>query len=221
MAPLAADGRPHGALALVSDHDGHARRLADEATLLAHGPAARDARRGAGRRRSRPPRRRRGRDGSAGGAAPSACGSTAARQTAKKPFMSQAPRPYSRPSACLRRKGSLDQVCPSTGTTSVWPDRMKPGTSVGPTDASTIGFLAGRIIDPLAPNPEALQIAPRPSRPAGGWSCGSSCRTAPASTEYQGPCPHPFDPPPAHHARLMASARGSWIKPLFIRSIRS
>ena len=42
--------------------------------------------------------------------------------TPTKPFMSQAPRPNNLPSRISALNGSLDQSCPSTGTTSVWPD---------------------------------------------------------------------------------------------------
>ena len=49
---------------------------------------------------------------------------TAARQQARNPFMSVDPRANSLPSRRASRNGSLVHVCPSTGTVSVWPDRM-------------------------------------------------------------------------------------------------
>jgi hypothetical protein len=50
-----------------------------------------------------------------------------------KPFMSQAPRPKSFPSRSVSVQGSVLQAWPSTGTTSVWPDRMTPPSISGPT----------------------------------------------------------------------------------------
>ena len=218
MAPLAADGRPHGALALVSDHDGHARRLADEATLLAHGPAAEML-----------------------GEAPAA---DATDLLVVGEGEMDRPAERRRPHALDGRKAHGQEALHVASAAAVQPPvRLpqaegiaRPGLSVdrhhvgmagqdeaghvsGADRREHIGFLAGRIIDPLAPNPEALQIAPRPSRPAGGWSCGSSCRTAPASTGYRGPGPHPLIRP-WHTTRGYGIRSGESIKPLFIRSIR-
>ena len=47
--------------------------------------------------------------------------------------MSQVPRPWSRPSRSARVKGSVVQGWPSTGTTSVWPERTTPPAAAGPT----------------------------------------------------------------------------------------
>ena len=46
--------------------------------------------------------------------------------------MSQVPRPYSRPSRSVSTHGSLDHGWPSTGTTSVWPERTTPPSTAGP-----------------------------------------------------------------------------------------
>ncbi len=51
---------------------------------------------------------------------------TSASEPAMKPFMSQLPRPYRRPSFSTSLNGSVLQSWPSTGTTSVWPDRTMP-----------------------------------------------------------------------------------------------
>ena len=53
-------------------------------------------------------------------ASPGAIASTAA----TNPFMSQAPRPISRPPSRRRRNGSARPPGSSAGTTSAWPDRM-------------------------------------------------------------------------------------------------
>ena len=68
------------------------------------------------------------------------CG-TMARQTARKPFMSQVPRPKSRPSRAVSAKGSLVQAWPSTGTTSVWPESTMPPAISGPMVAKRLVFL--------------------------------------------------------------------------------
>ena len=73
---------------------------------------------------------------------------TSAIAQAMKPFMSQLPRAYSRPSRSVRVKGSLDQSWPSTGTVSVWPDRAMP-PCVPPS-------CAGRVQNRLALVPSAL-----------------------------------------------------------------
>ena len=65
---------------------------------------------------------------------------TAARQEATKPFMSQAPRAYSRPSARRRVNGSLLQAWPSTGTVSTWPDSATPPAACGPMMAWMFAF---------------------------------------------------------------------------------
>ncbi|KAK7199596.1 hypothetical protein NESM_000940700 [Novymonas esmeraldas] len=62
---------------------------------------------------------------------------TSASTTARKPFMSQAPRPYSLPSLSTMVKGSLSHAWPSTGTTSVWPDSTTP-PCVAPFDAGSV-----------------------------------------------------------------------------------
>ncbi len=58
--------------------------------------------------------------------------SAKARTDATNPFMSAVPRPKARPSCTAIRNGSKDQSCPSTGTTSVWPESRNPGRSGGP-----------------------------------------------------------------------------------------
>ena len=65
------------------------------------------------------------------------CG-TSARQTARKPFMSQVPRPKRRSSRAVSSKGSLVQGWPSTGTTSVWPDSTMPPAMAGPMVANRL-----------------------------------------------------------------------------------
>ncbi len=157
MAPLAADGRPHGALALVSDHDGHARRLADEATLLAHGPAAQML-----------------------GEAPAA---DAADLLVVGEGEMDRPAERRRPHALDGREAHGQEALHVASAAAVQPPvRLpqaegiaRPGLSVdrhhvgmagqdeaghvsGADRREHIGFLAGRIIDPLAPNPEALQM---------------------------------------------------------------
>ncbi|KAF5225924.1 hypothetical protein ECC02_000853 [Trypanosoma cruzi] len=52
--------------------------------------------------------------------------------TAMNPFMSHVPRPYSFPSRSVSVNGSLFHFCPSTGTTSVWPERMMPPSVTPP-----------------------------------------------------------------------------------------
>ena len=62
---------------------------------------------------------------------------SSARLVPMKPFMSQVPRPYSRPSRITGLNGSVVQFWPSTGTTSVWPDSTMP-PSVAPLAAGTV-----------------------------------------------------------------------------------
>ena len=65
---------------------------------------------------------------------------TSASAMAQKPFMSQVPRPCRRPARSARRKGSLVQSWPATGTTSVWPERTTPPATGGPTRARRLAF---------------------------------------------------------------------------------
>src|SRR5690606_2269999 len=51
---------------------------------------------------------------------------TRASPAAIKPFMSQVPRPYNLPSRSVKANGFVSHCCPSTGTTSVWPDKTMP-----------------------------------------------------------------------------------------------
>ena len=74
-----------------------------------------------------------------------------------KPFMSVVPRPYRRPSASHGANGSADQSWPSTGTTSVWPDRMMPGTSAGP-------MVAMRLALRITGSSNRVHPTPQPSR---------------------------------------------------------
>ena len=60
---------------------------------------------------------------------------------ASKPFMSLVPRPWSRPPRSARRKGSLVQSCPSTGTTSVCPESTTPPGTFGPTSATSAALV--------------------------------------------------------------------------------
>ena len=55
-------------------------------------------------------------------------------------FMSVAPRPNSLPSRCTTVNGSLVQLWPSVGTTSVCADSMMPGRSLGPIEAKRLAF---------------------------------------------------------------------------------
>ena len=76
---------------------------------------------------------------------------TSARLAAMKPFMSQASRAYSLPAFSVSLKGSLDHFCPSTGTTSVWPDSAIPPW-VAPS-------CAGRVQNRLALVPWAFRFS--------------------------------------------------------------
>ena len=132
-------------------------RLVDPAALVARrpgasssahprctGPVAAVRRRTAGwraaRRSIRSPRRRKDRDGSERASFAALRRGTAASAQAMKPFMSDEPRPKSRPSRSVSAKGSLDQGWPSTGTTSVWPDRMAPPATFGPDRRDEVGL---------------------------------------------------------------------------------
>ena len=54
--------------------------------------------------------------------------------------MSQAPRPYRRSSTMVAVNGSVAQSCPSTGTTSVWPDSTMPPATSGPMVANKLAL---------------------------------------------------------------------------------
>ena len=54
-----------------------------------------------------------------------------ARQIAMKDFMSEVPRPKRVSPLRVRVNGSVTQGWPSTGTTSVWPDRIMPPCGFG------------------------------------------------------------------------------------------
>ncbi|CFW29294.1 Uncharacterised protein [Bordetella pertussis] len=58
-----------------------------------------------------------------------------------KPFMSAVPRPWRRPSFSVRQNGSVVHGCPSTGTTSVWPDSTMPARSRSPMVANRLALV--------------------------------------------------------------------------------
>ena len=68
------------------------------------------------------------------------CG-TALKTVAIKPFISHVPRPYSLSLSIHGANGSWLQSCPSTGTTSVCPDKIIPPASSGPILSTRLDFL--------------------------------------------------------------------------------
>ena len=108
-------------------------------TTPASGAATRRrrARRGAARcPRRRAPRRARSPRAAARAVTTGRTRATAASVAAMKPFMSAAPRPWSRPPSARRMKGSLVQVWPATSTTSPCAaSSTPPGASAGPSTA--------------------------------------------------------------------------------------
>lgn len=87
---------------------------------------------------------------------------TSASDAAMKPFMSHVPRPYSLPSRTSGANGSLLQRCPSTGTTSVWPDSTIPPC----TPPSAAGTVANRLALSRPSLYDRCVCRPRPCR----WS---------------------------------------------------
>src|SRR6187551_3019007 len=55
--------------------------------------------------------------------------------------MSHVPRPWYLPSLSVSVQGSVSHGWPSTGTTSLWPDRTTPSLTLGPTVANRLAFL--------------------------------------------------------------------------------
>src|SRR5215204_4389076 len=66
---------------------------------------------------------------------------TLASTAARNPFMSQEPRANSLPSRSSSLKGSDDHSWPSTGTASVWPDRIMPPDMSGPMLAQRLALV--------------------------------------------------------------------------------
>ena len=122
-------------LALVAVDDPKLGRLADDHAGERRGDAR--ARRAAARcPRRRAPRRARSPRAAARSVTTGRTRATAASVAAMKPFMSAAPRPWSRPPSARRTKGSLVQVWPATSTTSPWAaSSTPPGASAGPSTA--------------------------------------------------------------------------------------
>ncbi|KAL7711275.1 hypothetical protein N2W54_000976 [Lotmaria passim] len=80
---------------------------------------------------------------------------TSASTTARKPFMSHAPRPYSLPSLSTIVKGSESHFWPSTGTTSVWPDSTMP-PCVAPLSPGSVAKRFAFVFSGLYTNVEAM-----------------------------------------------------------------
>ena len=86
---------------------------------------------------------------------------TNARPTARKLFMSVTPRPTSLSSRSVTSKGGVSHGCPSTGTTSVWPDRTMPPVVALPSRA---GRVANRLALRWSSSNVSVDAMPWPSR---------------------------------------------------------
>ena len=81
--------------------------------------------------------------------------SSEARQQARNPFMSVAPRPMRRPARSRRTQGSPVQGWPCVGTMSVWPLRTTPTRFIRPDRDQEVRFIPRLIRE--EPGPRAVR----------------------------------------------------------------
>ena len=109
--------------------------------------------------------------------------------TAEKLFMSVTPRPYSRSSRRVATNGSVSHGWPSTGTTSVWPERTMPPSVALPSRERSVAkrFALRRSSSNVSvdENAVAREIVAHPMDQRRGWSRGSWYRSHERADEVE------------------------------------